>query len=162
MATHIRRARVVLALLAGLLVVACGGAAQTASTPKPSATPSAALVVGTKTATVDGKSETILADAKGLTLYYYTPDKGGTVTCTDKCLAAWPALTLPSGASKPTGPSAAQAKLGTVSGPAGTQVTYNGWPLYTYVQDKDSGDVYGQNVGGKWFVVTLDVPPAKS
>jgi predicted lipoprotein with Yx(FWY)xxD motif len=165
MAIRIGRVRYVLAALAGLLVVACGGAASTASTPTPAAThsaaPSAAPVVGTRTATVDGKSETIFVDAKGLTLYYYTPDKGGTVTCTGKCLAAWPPVVLPSGVSKPSGPSMAGDKLGTVSGPSGTQVTFNGWPLYTYAEDTKPGDVTGQNVGGKWFVVTPDTPPAK-
>ncbi len=35
----------------------------------------------------------------------------------------------------------------------GIQVTYNGHPLYFYMQDKASGDVKGQNVGGVWFVV---------
>lgn len=162
MATRLGRALTVLAAATGLLLVACGGTASTSSTPQPSSTPTAAPSVSTKTATVSGKSETVLADAKGLTLYYYTPDKGGTVTCTGKCATAWPPLILPSGVSKPNSPSGVTGTLGTVSGPTGTQVTYNGWPLYTYVQDKDSSDVYGQGVGGKWYVAALDIPSAKS
>jgi predicted lipoprotein with Yx(FWY)xxD motif len=36
------------------------------------------------------------------------------------------------------------------------QLTYDGAPLYTFVQDKDSGDAYGQGLvaaGGYWWVV---------
>ncbi len=36
-------------------------------------------------------------------------------------------------------------------------MTYNSWPLYTWVKDKVPGDTTGQGVGGKWFVVTPDV-----
>jgi predicted lipoprotein with Yx(FWY)xxD motif len=117
--------------------------------------------VKTADKTVAGKSQSILVDSKGLTLYYFTPDKGGTVTCTAACAQNWPPLTLPSGVSSPTGDKGVTGKLATIPNPAGgTQVTYNGWPLYYFVQDKDSADTYGQGVGGKWFVVTPDVAPA--
>jgi predicted lipoprotein with Yx(FWY)xxD motif len=33
------------------------------------------------------------------------------------------------------------------------QVTYNGLPLYYYVQDSAAGDANGQGVGGAWYVV---------
>jgi predicted lipoprotein with Yx(FWY)xxD motif len=38
----------------------------------------------------------------------------------------------------------------------GTQVTYNGHPLYLYVKDKDDGDSYGEGVNGfgaSWYVL---------
>ena len=44
--------------------------------------------------------------------------------------------------------------LGTVAHPgAGTQVTYNGWPLYLFSGDSDPGDTNGQGQGGVWFVL---------
>ena len=44
--------------------------------------------------------------------------------------------------------------------PDGTMiVTYNGMPLYYWVNDKAAGDVTGQNVGGVWFVVSPDGKP---
>jgi predicted lipoprotein with Yx(FWY)xxD motif len=41
----------------------------------------------------------------------------------------------------------------------GTQVVYNNWPLYYYVKDAKPGDVAGQNLGNKWFVVPPDLAP---
>ena len=37
---------------------------------------------------------------------------------------------------------------------------YNGHPLYTYSKDGDSGDAYGQGIGGKWFAATPDLAAA--
>ena len=149
-----------------LLIAACGGGSPSSGTASSSATPSAAPsaaaapVVKTATATVAGKSETILTDTKGMTLYYYTPDKGGKVTCTAGCATAWPPLMLPAGVTKPTGEGVSSG-LGTVANPSGgLQVTYHGWPLYGWVKDKAPGDTTGQGVGGNWFVVTPDTPSA--
>ena len=47
-----------------------------------------------------------------------------------------------------------------LNGANGKQVLYNGHPLYTYSKDGDSGDAYGQGVGGKWFVATPNLPTA--
>jgi predicted lipoprotein with Yx(FWY)xxD motif len=144
----------------GLLAAACGGSSPgTANTPAP--TPTVAPVVLTAMATVDGKSETVLTDTKGMTMYYYTPDKGGKVTCLAACAQAWPPLKLPAGATTAAGDKGVTGTLSTVANPeGGTQVTYNGWPLYGWVKDTKPGDTTGQNVGGKWFVVTPTLPSA--
>ena len=162
----LRRRSTLLVASLGLLVVACGGSSggsssSATSTPAPSASTAAAATVKLAPKTVAGKSESILVDSKGMTLYLFTPDKGGTVTCTAACAQNWPPLTLPSGVSSPTADKTVTGKLATVPNPGGgTQVTYNGWPLYYYFKDKDTEDTYGQGVGGKWFVVTPDVAPA--
>ena len=144
--------------IAALVIGACGGSSgSTATTPAP--TPTAAPVVKSASAMVDGKSMTILTDASGMTLYYYTPDKGaGKVTCLAACLTAWPPLMVPSGVTKPAGDKGVTGTLGTIASPnGGMQVTYNSWPMYTWTKDKAPGDTTGQNVGGKWFVVPPDV-----
>jgi predicted lipoprotein with Yx(FWY)xxD motif len=152
----------VLSLAAGaLLLAACGtsGSSGTASTPAPSPTP--APVVKTATAMVAGQSMTILVGASnGMTLYYYTPDKGaGKVTCTGACLTAWPPLLLSGADTKPTGDKSVTGTLGTIASPnGGMQVTYKGWPLYFWTKDTAPGDTTGQNFGGKGFVVPPDVP----
>jgi predicted lipoprotein with Yx(FWY)xxD motif len=156
-----KRAHLALALATVAGLAACGGSTNTstASTPAPTATP--APVLKTTTATVGTASKTIMTDANGMTVYYYTPDKGaGKVTCTGTCLQNWPPVLLASGVTKPVGDKGVTGTLGTIASPnGGTQVTYNGWPVYTFVKDTKAGDTTGQNVGGKWFVVTPDVQP---
>jgi len=154
-----RRSSLLLFAATTLLLAACGSSSnnQPASTPAPTPTPTP--VVKTATATVAGNSETILVGENGMTLYYYTPDKGTRqATCTGVCLQNWPPLLLPTGVTTPSGEKGVTGTLGTLTSPAGgMQVTYNGWPLYFWIKDKVPGDTTGQNVGGKWFVVPPDV-----
>ena len=53
-----------------------------------------------------------------------------------------------------------QALIGTTRRRNGrSQVTYNGWPLYYYINDRRPGQVTCQNVdefGGLWLVVRPD------
>lgn len=156
------------ALVAGvtvLLLAACGNSAQgnsgggsggssAASTPPPTSAPAAAGgPVKTATATVQGTSETILVNSSGMTLYYYTPDKDAAVTCTGGCASVWPPLTA--GSTSPGPLSGVSGTFGSDPNPAGgSVVTYNGWPLYTYVKDSAPGQTSGQGVGGIWFVAT--------
>ena len=161
----VKRSVFAMSVVLSALVVACGspfgsaGATPTPS-PPPTPTPTPALVVQAATAAVAGKSETILTNSKGFTLYYYTPDKGaGKVTCVAACLQAWPPLLLLPG-SQPLGGPGVTGTLGTIASPnGGFQVTYNGCPLYTWTKDTAPGMTTGQNVGKKWFVVTPAVLP---
>lgn len=104
--------------------------------------------------TKDGK---VLVDSKGMTLYIYTADKKGKSNCTTQysCLTLWPPL-YTTGTPK-AGPGVSQSKLGTITRTDNhkQQVTYNGMPLYYYIQDKKPGDVTGQKVKdpkGIWYV----------
>ena len=144
----------------GLAVAACGS--QSSAKPTTTHSPTAAMVVKTATVKIDGKSQTILTDANGSPLYYFTADKSGKVTCTGQCATMWPPLTMPSGASKPEAPAAIHGTLGVVSSGDGAKViTYNGWPMYTYSKDKASGEPTGQGADGhKWAVITPTVQPA--
>ncbi len=149
------------ALVAGvaiLLVTACGGSSQGstgssgASKSTPTPTPKSGPVKET-TATVQGKSETIFTNDAGMTLYYYEPDKDSTVSCTGACAANWPPLMAGSTAPPPL--QGATGTWGSVPNPAGgSVVTYNGWPLYTFVKDTAPGQTNGQGIGGVWFVAT--------
>jgi predicted lipoprotein with Yx(FWY)xxD motif len=144
------------AAVAGVLAMACGGSSSgTASTPAPTPMP----VLKTATAVVGGTTETILVGENGMTLYYFTPDKGaGKVTCTGTCMSNWPPLLAPTDATKPTAEKGVTGPLGTIASPnGGLQVTYNGWPLYFWIKDQKPGDTTGQGVVGKWFVVPPDL-----
>jgi predicted lipoprotein with Yx(FWY)xxD motif len=97
-----------------------------------------------------------LVNSKGLTLYHRVTESTGTISCTGKCLTAWPPLLLPVGMKAPTGGKAVTDKLGVISRPdiskTAKQVTYDGWPLYTWKFDKAPGQTTGQGIG-KFFVV---------
>lgn len=97
----------------------------------------------------------VLVDSNGMTLYYFEKDKqGGTTSaCSGACASAWPPLTT-SGAAKATG-GAEAAQLGTIErGDGTTQVTYAGWPLYTYTGDSKPSEANGTDVkafGASWY-----------
>ena len=153
-------------------VAACGSSASTgssgpaASGASSASSPTAASNAGASTSsvTVSAKSVpglgTVLVNQKGRTLYMLTSEKGGKITCTASsgCLHVWPEIDLPSGATAATAGSGVQSSLlGTVKGATGEmEVTYNGWPLYTFIGDSSAGTATGQaltNFGGTWYVL---------
>ena len=156
---------------ATVVVAACGSSGSPSSGSSGSAaggsssssSPSAASNAGVSSSsvTVSAKSVaglgTVLVNQKGQTLYLLTSEKGGKITCTASsgCLHAWPEINLPSGAKAATAGSGVKSSLlGTVKGGAGkTEVTYHGWPLYTFIGDSSAGEAKGQgltNFGGTW------------
>jgi predicted lipoprotein with Yx(FWY)xxD motif len=126
-----------------------GGTTPTAS--------SSSNLIKTSTATVGGKSETILTNAQGTTLYYNTTDKPPTTVCSGGCAGAWPPL-VASGSSAPTSATSLPGKLTVVSDANGNQVAYNGHPLYTFSGDTGAGQTTGEGVGGIWHVATPSIP----
>ena len=128
-----------------------GGTTPVATTAPTSSAPSA--VIKTATATVKGKSETVLTNAQGMTLYYFTPDAPAKIACTSSCAQAWPPLLFKSSGS-PAGDAPLSGKLTVVNGANGTQIEYNGHPLYTYSGDTTPGQTSGEGLFGKWFVCT--------
>jgi predicted lipoprotein with Yx(FWY)xxD motif len=101
---------------------------------------------------------TVLVNSKGLTLYMFVPDHQKKVTCKGTCAATWPPLKVKKG-QKPTAGGAARKKLlGTDPNPGGGRVvTYNKWPLYTYILDTKPGQAMGQRTnlnGGLWYVLS--------
>jgi predicted lipoprotein with Yx(FWY)xxD motif len=161
-----------IAVMAMIFVSACGSdtgsqagntttptaAATTAPAPTdtPTPAPAPAAVVKVAQATVAGKSENVLVNDKGMTLYYYKPDTASTVACTGGCATNWPPVVF-SGSGAPTGGDGVTGKLAVLTGANGAQVTYNGHPLYTFIADKAPGDTVGQGKGGVWFVATPDL-----
>lgn len=116
---------------------------------------SSGALIKTATATVQGKSVTILTDASGKTLYYFTPDTAAASACTGSCARAWPPLVATSGT--PTSATTLPGKLTVVSSGNGNQVEYNGHLLYTFAGDTAPGQTNGEGLLGKWFVATPDL-----
>jgi predicted lipoprotein with Yx(FWY)xxD motif len=97
----------------------------------------------------------ILFDSRGFALYAFTADPRGRSVCSGACATAWPPYILKGALRAPAGVDASL--LGTTRRADGRrQVTFGGRPLYYYVNDRNPGDVFCQNVrefGGLWLVV---------
>jgi predicted lipoprotein with Yx(FWY)xxD motif len=99
---------------------------------------------------------TYFANGTGYTLYLFTNDtqNSGTSSCYSVCATYWPPLhgnasdlVLPPGVNA--------SAFGTIQRTDGTtQITYMGWPLYTYSGDTVAGQTNGQGKYGTWFAVT--------
>uniref|UniRef100_I2PZB4 Lipoprotein with Yx(FWY)xxD motif n=1 Tax=Desulfovibrio sp. U5L TaxID=596152 RepID=I2PZB4_9BACT len=101
-----------------------------------------------------------LTDGKGMTLYTFAKDTPGKSACTGACLQKWPAL-APSTAKPQAGLDAKE--FGTLKRDDGTeQVTYAGYPLYYFANDKAPGDTTGQGVNDVWHVVDPAKFPPKN
>ena len=130
-----------LALL-GVAVVSAGGS------------PVAAADVGAtlKTVTIGGVD--VLANADGLTLYWFAPDTPTSSKCFGSCAIYWP----PVSGSPEAGPGVT-GKLGTIKRPGGgLQATYDGHPLYTYIGDRGPGQANGNDLdlnGGFWYDIRI-------
>jgi predicted lipoprotein with Yx(FWY)xxD motif len=143
----------------GVVVLAAAACSSSAtSTTTTAATPGGSKSGPAQAATVAaarvGSVGTVLVDSSGMTLYRFTPDGTGKSTCTGGCASIWPPLTVPAGSTPPAGSGLTGSDLGTITRSDGTtQVTYKGWPLYTYTGDKATGEANGQGVANTWFVV---------
>jgi len=130
-----------LALL-GVAVVSAGGS------------PVAAADVGATLRTVKIGGADVLANADGLTLYWFAPDTSTSSTCFGACAVYWP----PVSGSPAAGPGVT-GKLGTIKRPGGgLQATYDGHPLYTYIGDRGPGQANGNDLdlnGGFWYDIRV-------
>lgn len=138
-----------------------GGSSATTNATPTTAPATSGAVVKTATATVKGTAQTILTNAQGMTLYYFTPDTATSSACTGGCASAWPPLKF-QGSGKPSSATTLPGTLSAVSDGNGTQVEYNGHPLYTFSGDTAPGQTNGEGSLGKWFVATTTLSAAGS
>ena len=101
----------------------------------------------------------ILVDGRGMTLYVFAPDKKNKSVCYGECAAFWPPVIVPTGTTVPTTMPGIKGTFGVTMRTNGKQqLTYDGAPLYRFVQDKKPGDMTGQGLdvaGGYWWVVVV-------
>jgi predicted lipoprotein with Yx(FWY)xxD motif len=148
-----QRPKIMIAGIGVAVLAAAGGiTAAVVTTSTASAAPAAghsaaAATVGTARVLVGGTMETILTTATGQPLYYYQPDTAAKSFVTGGLAQAWPPLKSPA----PAGPGVS-GRLSVLNDVNGQQVTYNGHPLYTFVDDH-AGQVTGQGVQN-FFVAT--------
>ena len=149
-----KRPRIIMAGIALAAVATAGGltaAAASSSTPTAAASAASAnsmsATVRTVSANVAGKTETILVTSQGLPLYIYRPDTATKSLVTGGLAQLWPPLISPAVAG-----AGVTGKVAVLKDVNGQQVTYNGHPLYTFVDDH-AGQVTGQGVQN-FFVAT--------
>lgn len=142
-----------LAVATALIVSACGGSDTGASAPDTSGSQTVSV------STVDGVGE-VLVDTQGAALYAADQESDGMVVCTDSCTSIWDPLTVSGGS--PTAGAGLAGMLGVVTRPGGTrQVTFDGRPLYRFVEDPGAGTVTGNGLADSfdgqaflWHVAT--------
>ena len=169
--------RAVIVVLATALAVGCGGdressgtAARAVEPPSTDAeSPSTAATAtpararrkrGTRIKVVESQFGKILGDGRGQAVYVFDKERSSRSECYGDCARAWPPV-LAKG--RPVaGRGARKRLLGTTRRRNGRrQVTYDGRPLYYYVDDAP-GRVLCHNVlefGGLWLVVRPDGSP---
>ena len=138
---RIRWSRTVLIALVGVLAAAALAVAKSAT-------------VGVGSAEVKGHKESVAVNSRGVTVYELAPESAHHLVCTSSaCLSVWPPVRASGSLTKAAG---LQGTLGTVKRKGYRQVTLNGHPIYTFVEDggrrgKAEGDGIN-NFGGVWHV----------
>ncbi|HEU4992268.1 MAG TPA: hypothetical protein VFT52_07240 [Luteimonas sp.] len=131
------------AAAAGASNVPDAGAPAAAQAPADGAAGSNPLVVAT-----GGAASPYVADRSGAALYALEGDADGS-GCTGECTRTWPPV-LVEGAMPSDTPGLQAGMVGVVQrADGGTQVAYNGHPLYRYGGDAGAGTA-GHGVSDKW------------
>jgi predicted lipoprotein with Yx(FWY)xxD motif len=128
--------------------------------PQPASSTSRPRRRGTRIKAIDSQFGTILGDGRGQAVYLFDKEQSSTSECYGDCARAWPPV-LAKG--RPVaGKGARKRLLGMTRRRNGKrQVTYDGHPLYYYVDDAP-GRVLCHDVsefGGLWLVVRPDGEP---
>ncbi|MEV4612482.1 SCO0930 family lipoprotein [Kitasatospora sp. NPDC049258] len=112
---------------------------------------------------VDDQLGSILTDGQGFTLYRFDKDtsKPPASNCSGTCATTWPPVLKDASTTSSNGID--PSKLGEITRADGTkQLTVGGWPAYRYAQDTAPGDTKGQGVGGTWNALAPDGSKAKA
>ena len=156
---HTKRAILAIAILPVLAIglAACGGSSSSDSTTS---------VPGDTVVTKSISGSDVLVDSSGAPLYTNDMDSGSKIACRGRCLTEWVPLAPPTQGQPSSTDSAVETKLGTVKRPDGTtQVTFDGMPLYTFVEDSSgqvTGDGFADSFGAANFVWTAARPSGGS
>ncbi|TVR20876.1 MAG: hypothetical protein EA396_09400 [Anaerolineaceae bacterium] len=93
-----------------------------------------------------------LVGPNGFALYLFVPDDAN---CVDQCLVNWPPLMVPvEGAI--TLSAGLTGEIGFFDRDGDLQVTYEGLPLYYFINDASPAEINGQGVNDVWFLITPD------
>jgi predicted lipoprotein with Yx(FWY)xxD motif len=98
----------------------------------------------------------VLTNSKGRSLYVLSTESKGKLHCVSKeCLSFWPPLLVAEHAKITVG-AGVKGKVSHIVRGSKWQVTYNGWPVYTFADDTGPGQSNGEGIklnGGLWTLV---------
>jgi predicted lipoprotein with Yx(FWY)xxD motif len=157
--TQRRRRRRRLTAIAATALTAAAAAGWATYLAVPAAPSPAAAGTVLETGAIGGV--TVLTNAKGFTLYWFTRDTATRSGCDASCARHWPPVTGPVTAGQ-----GVPGAIGTITRLGGSvQATYDGHPLYTASLDTAPGQAKGDDQysgGGIWHKVTVSgaAPPA--
>ena len=113
-------------------------------------TPSGGSVLKLRTLEIPGVGPALVTSA-GLTLYTFANDTADASACDAACAATWPPYVI---VGAPVAGPGISGSLATITVAAGTQLTYNGKPLYRYATDAAPGQANGATIDPAWTVAT--------
>ncbi|MGH8875920.1 MAG: SCO0930 family lipoprotein [Stackebrandtia sp.] len=93
----------------------------------------------------------VLVDSEGMTLYMFFKDENldNASACYGDCLKKWTPMTVEDEPTVGEGP--AKGLVDTIEREDGSkQVTYNDWPMYTFNEDSEPGDLKGVGFKDLW------------
>jgi predicted lipoprotein with Yx(FWY)xxD motif len=93
------------------------------------------------------KTNGMMVNGSGMTLYTFDKDAGGKSMCNGPCTANWPPVTAAADAK-------AKGDWTIITRDDGSkQWAYKGKPVYTWSKDAKPGDTTGDNFNSAWHVV---------
>ncbi|HXX54603.1 MAG TPA: hypothetical protein VEI81_00735 [Methanoregula sp.] len=153
MRTTVLAGLVSLAIVA-VLMAGCTSSSPSQTTPLPTSPQATVAPAGTIKIS-DSPLGKILTDANGRTLYYFVNDVpgSGASSCTGalNCSTTWPAFFVGTVTVSPPLDPADFSSFTRADGQQ--QISWYGWPLYYFAKDASPGDVNGENVLKKWYVI---------
>jgi predicted lipoprotein with Yx(FWY)xxD motif len=119
-----------------------------------------------KAAKISALKLTVLADAKGRTVYHLKPETSHHLLCTSStCLKVWMPSTVASKTAKVKLPKGITGKITLLHRGHAYQICLNGLPLYRFAGDGRKGQANGQHLksfGGTWGVLKVKGTVKKS
>lgn len=116
------------------------------------AKPDYTVMIANQPVTAGGTATKYLVDEEGNTLYYFTPDGSDVSNCTGQCLVNWPKFFEDETIILPSIMNVSDLGTFTRSDGEGDQFSYQGAPLYYFIQDAERGETKGEGVNSVWFV----------
>ena len=118
--------------------------------------PSGAAAVTIESATVPHFAGALVNQSLH-SLYVLSSEKGAALRCTGSCLSSWLPVEVSTSTSSVGLGAGVKGKIGFVArSKSKKQVTFNSYPLYTFVGDSGARESHGQGVkafGGTWSLV---------